>query len=107
MNRSQLPLLLVDDDPVNLEILVEYLEEAGYQTVTAGQGEEAWDILQQEPSQFQAVLLDRMMPVMNGMEVLANIKAHPSLNIIPVIMQTAAAASDEIREGIEGGAFFT
>ncbi len=106
MNDSQPTLLLVDDDPVNLEILVEHLEEAGYQTVTASQGEEAWDILEQGTIPFQAVLLDRMMPVMDGMAVLAKIKTTESLTILPVIMQTAAASSEKIREGIAAGAFY-
>ncbi len=106
MSDSQPTLLLVDDDPINLEILVEHLEEAGYQTVTASQGEEAWDILQQDTIPFQAVLLDRMMPVMDGMEVLTSIKAQPSFSGLPVIMQTAAVSSEEIREGIEAGAFY-
>ncbi len=106
MNDSQPTLLLVDDDPVNLEILVEHLEEAGYQTVTASQGEEAWDIIQQGTIPFQALLLDRMMPVMDGMEVLAKVKTHASFSMLPVIMQTAAASSEKIREGIAAGAFY-
>ncbi|MEC4672886.1 MAG: response regulator, partial [Nitrospirota bacterium] len=99
-------LLLVDDDPVNLEILGEHLEEAGYQTVTAECGEDAWKLLQQDPPPFQAVLLDRRMPRMNGMEVLANVKTCESLTTLPIIMQTAAASPEEIREGIEAGAFY-
>ena len=106
MDSSQLPLLLVDDDPLNLEILVDHLEDAGYATLTASSGEEAWDILQNENQSFQAVLLDRMMPGMNGMEVLAKIKSRESLDLLPVIMQTAAASPQEIREGIEAGAFY-
>lgn len=106
MNNSDSSLLLVDDDPVNLEILVEHLEEAGYHTITASQGEEAWETLQAGTIPFQAVLLDRMMPVMNGMDVLAKVKSHNSLSALPVIMQTAAGTAEEIREGIEAGAFY-
>lgn len=106
MADSPPPLLLVDDDPVNLEILVEYLEDAGYQTVTTNNGQEAWDILQQGTHAFQAILLDRMMPVMDGMKLLAKVKAELALYGLPVIMQTAAVSSEEIREGIEAGAFY-
>jgi len=106
MDSNQPSLLLVDDDPVNLEILVEHLEEAGYHTVTASHGEEACDILQLGTIPFQAVLLDRMMPGMDGMAVLAKMKSHGSLKILPVIMQTAASSSEEIREGIEAGVFY-
>ncbi|MCA9468437.1 MAG: response regulator, partial [Nitrospira sp.] len=106
MNIHQPTLLLVDDDLVNLEILVEHLEEAGYQTVSAMNGCEAWSLLEREPERFDAVLLDRMMPVMNGMEVLAKIKAHGELDFLPVILQTAAGSTEEVRQGIEAGAFY-
>lgn len=106
MNNSQPTLLLVDDDPINLEILVEVLEEAEYRTITASHGEEAWDILQQGTIAFHAVLLDRMMPGMDGMAVLTKMKTDPFFSRLPVIMQTAAASSEEIREGIEAGAFY-
>ncbi len=106
MNNRQSTLLLVDDDPVNLEILVEYLDEAGYRTVTASHGEEALDIVQQATIAFQAVLLDRMMPGIDGIAVLAKMKSQASLKILPVIMQTAAVSSEEIREGIEAGVFY-
>ena len=46
------------------------------------------------------------MPVMDGMEVLAKIKSHASLSMLPIIMQSAATSSDEIRQGIEAGAFY-
>ncbi len=105
MDSNQVSLLLVDDDPLNLILLGNDLEEACFHTVTAGQGEGAWELLQQDPHQFQAVLLDRMMPGMDGMAVLAQIKTHASLNRLPVIRQTAAASFDEIREGIEAGTF--
>jgi len=106
MDSNQPNLLLVDDDPVNLEILVEHLEEAGYHTVTASHGDEAWDILHLGTIPFQAVLLDRMMPGMDGMAVLAKMKSHASLSRLPIIMQTAAVSSEEIREGIEAGVFY-
>ena len=106
MNNHQPTLLLVDDDPINLEILIDHLEGAGYQTVSAMDGGEAWGRLEQEPDRFDAVLLDRMMPVMNGMEVLAKIKANGALDFLPVIMQTAAGSPEEVRQGIEAGAFY-
>ena len=64
-------------------------------------GEEAWNILQLGTIPFHAVLLDRMMPRMDGMAVLAKMKSHESLSSLPVIMQTAAVSSEEIREGIQ------
>ncbi len=64
------------------------------------------DILQQATIAFQAVLLDRMMPGIDGIAVLAKMKSQASLKILPVIMQTAAVSSEEIREGIEAGVFY-
>lgn len=72
-------LLLVDDEPFNLELMSEQLEDAGYKTVTADSGEAAWNVLQQEEHRFSAVLLDKMMPGMNGFELLRRIKQSPQL----------------------------
>jgi CheY-like chemotaxis protein len=85
IDTNQVSLLLVDDDPVNLEILVEHLQEAGYHTVTASHGEEGWDILQLGTIPFQAVLLDRKMPGMDGMAVLRKMKSHESLGRFPLL----------------------
>ncbi len=104
---SHIPrLLIVDDEPLNVEILLEYLEDGGYELDTAGDGQEAWEKLEAAPDHYDVVILDRMMPRMNGMEVLARIKAHPVMQSIPVILQTALAAHDEILEGIQAGAWY-
>lgn len=99
-------LLLVDDEPFNLEILSSYLEGDEYQITTAKDGQRAWDLLLDHPDQFDVVLLDRKMPRKNGMEVLHNMKQHPSLSSIPVIMQTAAASSKDVIEGLEAGSYY-
>ncbi|QDQ26062.1 response regulator [Chitinimonas arctica] len=99
-------LLLVDDEPFNLEILSEHLTEAGYAIETALNGEEAWSILTQAGDSFDAVLLDRMMPGLNGMEVLKRMQAHPQLSELPVVMQTAVGSPDAVREGMEAGAYY-
>jgi len=99
-------LLVVDDKPMNREILKGILEPEGYTIVTAMDGVEAWSLLENEGQKFQAVLLDRMMPNMDGMAVLANMKADPALKNIPVIMITAAIEPHEILAGIEAGAYY-
>src|SRR5665648_793350 len=53
-----------------------------------------------------AIVLDRMMPRMDGMKVLSKLKSDSRLREIPVIMQTAAASSDQIVEGIRAGAYY-
>lgn len=97
-------LLIVDDEPFNLEIIVEYLSERDYHLMSASDGASALEILAREP--VDLVLLDRMMPGMDGMEVLRRIKADPALQAIPVIMQTAAASPDQVREGLAAGAHY-
>ena len=99
-------ILIVDDEPLNVEILLEYLEDSGYELDTAEDGQEAWEKLEAAPEHYDVVILDRMMPRMNGMEVLARLKAHPVMQSIPVILQTALAAQDEILEGIQAGAWY-
>lgn len=99
-------LLLVDDEPFNLEILSEHLAEAGYEIETALDGEKAWAILTQDPTRFDAVLLDRMMPGINGMEVLKRMQAHAQLSLLPVVMQTAVGSPEAVREGMEAGAYY-
>lgn len=106
MEESNPNLLVVDDEPFNLEILNEYLENENYRTVTALNGAIAWEILENSPELFSAILLDRMMPEMDGMELLARIKAHPVLRSIPVIMQTAKAAKEDVLEGLQAGAYY-
>lgn len=99
-------LLIVDDEPMNLEILQEALTDEGYETVSATNGEEALAALQAEPDRFHAVLLDRMMPGINGIEVLQRMKSNDRLKLIPVILQTARAGNDDVREGLQAGAFY-
>jgi CheY-like chemotaxis protein len=96
----------VDDEPHNLEIITEYLEDAEYQLSTAENGAIAWQMLESEPQSFDVIVLDRMMPEMDGMEVLARMKEHPELRHCPVILQTARAARDDVLEGMQAGAYY-
>ncbi|MGE0484417.1 MAG: response regulator [Gammaproteobacteria bacterium] len=101
-----LNVLIVDDEPVNHEILLEYLAGTGYTLDGANDGAEAWALLEADPQHYDIVLLDRMMPRMDGMEVLRRMKAHDVLRYVPVILQTAKSGTHEIAEGIEAGAFY-
>lgn len=106
MNEHTPRILIVDDEPVNIEILLVYLEESGYELDTAQDGQQAWEMLEARPDHYDVLILDRMMPRMNGMEVLARVKAHPVLQSLPVILQTALAAKEEILEGMQAGAYY-
>lgn len=99
-------VLVVDDERMNREVIVANLRAAGYETVTAEDGSQAWTILDSHPGQFDLVLLDRRMPRMNGMELLVRMKADDRLRAIPVIMQTAYAETEDITAGIQAGAYY-
>lgn len=103
---SMAKILVVDDEPFNLDIVAEYLDEMDFELVMVESGEAAWAELEQPDSTFDLVLLDRMMPGMDGIQVLTRMKADPRLHSIPVIMQTAATSPEQIREGLAAGAFY-
>jgi CheY-like chemotaxis protein/anti-sigma regulatory factor (Ser/Thr protein kinase) len=98
-------VLIVDDEEANRDILEIYLEDAGYDTVSAEDGAKAWELLEQYKD-FRVIVLDRMMPVMDGMAFMAKLNADPRFSHIPVVMQTAAASSEEVSQGINAGVFY-
>ena len=104
--NNKIKILVVDDEPVNLEVISEYLNLDQYEVSTMESSVEASKVIEQNPDKFDIILLDRMMPDMDGMELLENIKKTPKLRHIPVIMQTAMAASEDIKDGIRAGAFY-
>lgn len=103
---SKAKILVVDDEPFNLDIVGEYLDEMGFDLMMVDSGEAAWEALRQPDSRFDLVLLDRMMPGMDGISVLRLIKGDERLRSIPVIMQTAATSPEQVREGLAAGAFY-
>ncbi len=80
-------IMIVDDEPDLLEVVKLILESDGYQVVTAGGGQEALDKMEKELPDL--VLLDIIMPKMDGWEVFSRIKSNPRTHEIPVIMLTA------------------
>lgn len=95
-------ILVVDDDPSVREIYDQVLTHAGYTVQTAGGGPEALNLLQ-EQSDFRAILLDLMMPRMNGFQVLEHIQQHPDWRRIPVVVVTARTLSEEDRHTLRRG----
>jgi CheY-like chemotaxis protein/anti-sigma regulatory factor (Ser/Thr protein kinase) len=97
-------LLVVDDEEVNREIIAEYLDGEPWALTMAADGAAALELLA-APDAFDAVVLDRMMPGVDGMEVLRRIQQDPALRGIPVVMQTAAAGHQQVAEGLALGAY--
>jgi len=106
MDTGQSHILIVDDEILNLEIVSEYLSEENYKISIAEDGAIAWEMLESSPDDFDVILLDRMMPNMNGMELLEKIKNHSVLQYCPVIFQTAKASVSDIAKGINAGAYY-
>ena len=95
-------ILIVDDEPFNVDLLEQQLEEQGYQTCAASNGEEAFERL--EVDQPDLVLLDWMMPGMDGLQVLERMRATPQWRTIPVIMLTARTTTEDKVAGLDAGA---
>lgn len=98
-------ILIADDEPLNVEILEECLHKAGYRTVSTEDGNQAIEVLESQ-NDIGIILLDRMMPNMDGMQVLDKIKKDERFKDIPVIMQTAAADTSQVVEGIDAGVYY-
>jgi two-component system cell cycle response regulator len=96
-------LLVVDDDPINRRLLASYLERLGHTVVTAVDGARGWRQLH-TGDPFDVVLLDVLMPELDGYEVLGLIRGDPALRHLPVIMISAVEETDSIARCIELGA---
>jgi len=95
-------ILIVDDHEDNVELLRARLEAWGYAAETASNGTEALDKVDACPPDL--ILLDVMMPGVDGMEVARRIKGNDDLPFIPIIMQTALDGTEHKVEGLEAGA---
>jgi CheY-like chemotaxis protein len=98
-------ILAVDDEPINLEIIAEALSEESCLVDHAADGDQAWAMLGSGPA-YDLIILDRMMPRLDGLALLRRIKDDARLRGLPVIMQTAAVSPEQVREGIEAGAYY-
>ena len=80
-------ILVVDDDPINRKLIVKILDKKGFDTIEADNGVEAFNVLKNE-DKIDLILLDIIMPVMNGIEFLKEIKTIPEYLNIPIIILT-------------------
>jgi CheY-like chemotaxis protein len=99
-------ILIVDDDPAILLLIKTILADQGYRLLTAADGRQAQSIIQQKGGEITVLLLDWEMPNMNGIDMLRWLKDQREYEHTPVIMQTAKEDPENIREGIEAGAFY-
>ena len=95
-------ILICDDDPLLIEFISFRLKAKGYEVITAADGEEALSsVLNGQPS---LIVLDAMMPRLDGFEVLSRMKSNAAMSHIPVIMLTARKGEKDIVSALERGA---
>ena len=95
-------ILIVDDEPLNVDYLEQELEDLGYETISAANGQEALEKVATEAPDL--ILLDVMMPVMDGFTVCRILKDHEVTRLIPIIIMTALDAVADRIQGIKAGA---
>ena len=97
-------ILIVDDELANLDIINKILKQSNHKTFTADSGEEALKILKKESAKIDLILLDLIMPKLNGMDLLIKLKDDNDTYHIPIIMLSALDDIDAIVECISIGA---
>jgi DNA-binding NarL/FixJ family response regulator len=95
-------ILIVDDEPLNVDYLEQELDGLGFETETAANGLEALERVADSPPDL--VLLDVMMPEMDGISVLRILKGDPETRLVPIVLMTALNAVEDRVRGIEAGA---
>jgi adenylate cyclase len=100
--RNPARILAVDDAPENLEILRTRLQAHGYEVITAANGEEG--LARARDSEPDLVLLDVMMPKLDGISVLKMLKEDATLRLVPVVLVTAKSDMRDVVAGLEAGA---
>lgn len=95
-------ILVAEDDNLVAHVIEFKLKQNGYAVVVASQGEEALALAQAEKPSL--IMLDWMMPIMDGLEVLRRLKENPDLKNIPVIILTSRSTESDIVEGLNLGA---
>lgn len=100
--KAKTRILVVEDDEDILELVSYNLEKEGYQVVRATTGEEALACVEEEPPQL--VLLDLMLPEIDGLEVCRRLKREENSSAIPIVMLTAKGEETDIITGLESGA---
>jgi two-component system sensor histidine kinase ChiS len=102
-NSEQFRILIVDDDPINLQVLNNHLSLEGYQVIQALNGEQALSILQ-SGQEFDLIVLDIMMPRMSGYQVCAKLRQKYPAHELPVVMLTAKNQISDLVTGFQFGA---
>jgi adenylate cyclase len=95
-------ILIVDDEPFNVDYLEQELEDLGYHTISAANGQDALEKVRADAPDL--ILLDVMMPIMDGITVCRILKENEETRLIPIVIMTALDGIEDRIRGIEAGA---
>lgn len=104
MNNSH--VLVVEDEPICMSFIQQTLTARGLSVMAVENGSDAWRYLENQTHDVTAILLDRGLPDQDGLVFLRRLKATPAFQSIPVIVETASADEESIREGFASGAYY-
>ena len=102
IDNSQYTVLVVDDVPVNILLVKGMLAKQKFKVLSATSGQQALEVLTHEHP--HCILLDILMPNMNGFETIRAIRANPKTQDIPIILLSALNSDSDIKEGMDAGA---
>lgn len=102
MSDSQPTILVAEDDPDIRDLIVFRLKRSGWRIVQAGDGQQAIDLARDDRP--DVAVLDWMMPVKSGIEVIAEMRDDPELSAVPILMLSARAQEPDIVQGFTSGA---
>lgn len=104
LNDSDVNILVIDDEQGNLEIIATTFKNLAYKLYYYDNIPEAKQQLLSKNKKFHLIILDMMLPEINGWDFLKDIKNNPELKNIPVIAQSSAVSDQEVQSGLEAGA---
>lgn len=108
LRRDERPLtiLVVEDDRIERMFMEQQIKDLGHGMIAAENGQQALETLQGMKDNIDVILMDRMMPVMDGLTAVRRIKDSAEFRRIPIVMITGAASAREVQEGIDAGVFY-
>ena len=101
MSEGVPKVLLVEDNPMNLELATDLLEACGIEVIAANSGEAAMKLAQEQKPNL--ILMDLSLPGMDGLQATAALKANPQTRLIPVVAVTAHAMKGDEQKALNAG----
>ncbi len=99
-------ILAVEDDRIERVFMEQQINDLGHTMIAAENGRQAIDLLHEMKDKIDIILMDRVMPVMDGMTAVRMIKDDPELRRIPIVMVTGSASARDMQEGLDAGVFY-